>query len=97
MTPSSRVRGPCRRGYREVDDNSRLGGWFCGAQPVEIPWSRTLSLDLYERWLRSKSYVQELVDVDAFVNACLSDLLEVIPDGQVVEPFIARLWVLTKS
>ena len=86
-----------RRGYREVDYNARLAAWFRGAQPVELPWSRTVSLDLYERWLRSKSYVQELPDVDGFVAACRTDLLDVFPDGLVVEPFITRLWVLTKA
>lgn len=86
-----------RREYREVDYNARLGAWFRGTRPVEILWSRTLSLDLYERWLRSKSYVQELVDVDAFVSACRADLLKAFPDGQVVEPFVTRLWVLTKE
>jgi len=65
-------------------------------RPVELHWQRTLSLDLYERWLRSKSYVQEIPDVDAFVADCRADLLEVFPDGQVVEPFVTRLWVLIK-
>jgi SAM-dependent methyltransferase len=85
------------RGYREIDYAAGLKPLFAGPVPVELPWSRTLSVDLYERWLRSKSYVQELPDVDAFVAACRADLLVVFPDGQVVEPFVTRLWVLTKE
>jgi SAM-dependent methyltransferase len=85
------------RGYRELDYAAALRPLFAGAAPVEVRWERTLSLDLYERWLRSKSYVQELPDVAGFVAACRADLLEVFPDGQVVEPFVTRLWVLTKE
>jgi SAM-dependent methyltransferase len=85
-----------RRGYREVDYAAALHPWFDGLPPVELTWSRTLTPALYERWLRSKSYVQALPDVDGFVAACLADLQEVFPDGQVVEPFVTRLWRFTK-
>ena len=80
------------RGYRETDHGSQLTPWFDVHDPVDLPWERTLSLDLYDRWLRSKSYVQRLPDVDAFVAACLADLRDAFPDGQVVEPFVTRLW-----
>jgi SAM-dependent methyltransferase len=83
------------RGYREIDYNAALAPWFTGAPPHEIAWERRLSVDLYERWLRSKSYVQALPDVDGFVAACRSDLLQAFPDGTVVEPFTTRLWLLT--
>jgi SAM-dependent methyltransferase len=83
-----------RRGYREVDHNARLAPWFDGEPPREIAWERALPLDLYERWLRSKSYVQALADVDAFVAACRADLQAAFPSGEVVEPFVTRLWVL---
>ena len=81
-----------RRGYREVDYAAKLRPGFVGGPPLEISWTRTISLDLYERWLRSKSYVQELADVDGFVAACRADLLDAFPDGQVVEPFVTRLF-----
>lgn len=81
-----------RRGYREVDYNAELAPWFDTADPVVLPWSRTVSLDLYERWLRSKSYVQELVDVDGFIAASLADVSEAYPSGQVEEDFFTRLW-----
>lgn len=84
-----------RRGYREVDYNAPLADLFRTVEPFEIAWERSLSFDLYERWLRSKSYVQALPDVDAFVAACRADLVEVFPDGRVIEPFAARLWTFT--
>jgi len=80
------------RHYREVDYAALLAPLFTGGQPAEFGWSRTLSVDVYERWLRSKSYVQELPDVDAFVAASRKDLLSAFPDGQVVEPFVTRLF-----
>jgi SAM-dependent methyltransferase len=84
-----------RRGYREVDYADRLSPLFVSEPVLEILWSRSISLDLYERWLRSKSYVQELPDVDGFVAACRADLLEAFPSGIVEEPFVTRLWTLT--
>lgn len=84
------------RGYREIDYNAQLGSRFATEPPTLIRWSRTISLPLYDRWLRSKSYVQKLGDVDGFVAACLDDLRQVFPDGQVVEPFVTRLWRFTK-
>lgn len=86
-----------RRGYREVDYAARLAGTFTSGPPVEITWSREISLDLYERWLRSKSYVQALPDVEAFVAECRSDLLTEFPGGLVVEPFVTRLWSFTRA
>jgi SAM-dependent methyltransferase len=85
------------RGYREIDYNAQLGRWFTTHPPFLTRWSRTISLELYERWLRSKSYVQQLPDVDGFVAACLDDLRAVFPDGQVLEPFVTRLWRFDKT
>jgi SAM-dependent methyltransferase len=84
------------RGYRETDYNAQLQGLFTTEPPTSYHWSRTISLELYARWLRSKSYVQKLEDVDEFVTGCLDDLRQVFPDGQVVEPFVTRLWRFTK-
>jgi SAM-dependent methyltransferase len=86
-----------RRGYREVDYAAQLSGTFAAGPPLELAWSRQIPLDLYERWLRSKSYVQALPDVDAFVAACRTDLLEAFPDGIVTEPFVTRLWSFTPA
>jgi SAM-dependent methyltransferase len=85
------------RGYRESDYNAQLSGRFATEPPQVTPWTRTLSLELYDRWLRSKSYVQALDDVDAFVTASLDALREAFPDGQVLEPFVTRLWRFTKE
>jgi SAM-dependent methyltransferase len=85
-----------RRGYRDVDYRAGLRPLFEGPPPREIPWRRALPLDLYERWLRSKSYVQALPDVDGFVADCRADLLRAFPDGEVVEPFVTRLFLLEK-
>ncbi len=84
-----------QRGYREIDYNAQLGEWFSVAPPQEFAWERGLSYELYGRWLRSKSYVQRLPDVDGFVRDSLSDLRAVFGDGPVVEPFVARLWRFT--
>ena len=80
------------RGYREVDYGAQLGHLFDVLPVVEVEWSRTLTPGLYARWLRSKSYVQELPDTDGFVADCLADLAEAFPDGGIVEPFVTRLW-----
>jgi SAM-dependent methyltransferase len=84
------------RGYRQVDYRAQLAELFVGPPPLEIPWERTLSLDLYERWLRSKSYVQRLPDVEGFVAASRADLMEAFPTGDVVEPFVTRLFLLER-
>ena len=84
------------RGYREIDYNASLGELFTTHEPTLIRWSRELSPELYARWLRSKSYVQRLDDVDGFVDASLADLRGVFPDGRIVEPFVTRLWRFDK-
>ncbi len=85
-----------RRGYRETDYGAQLTHLFVTHPPLQIPWERTLSVDLYERWLRSKSYVQALPDLEGFLAACRTDLMTAFPDGQVVEPFVTRLWLMEK-
>lgn len=80
------------RGYRDTDYAAPLTPWFTCTDRAHIGWSRTLSPELYARWLRSKSYVQELPDVDGFVATCLAALAEAFPDGHIVEPFVTRLW-----
>ncbi len=80
------------RDYRDNDYAEALEPFLEPLPLLEIPWERTISPALYARWLRSKSYVQRMPDVDAFVAACLSDLAETFPDGAIVEPFVTRLW-----
>ncbi len=85
-----------RRGYREVDYAARLLPWFVPDPVVQVPWTRSLTPELYARWLRSKSYVQALADVEGFVAASLADLAEAFPDGVIVEPFVTRLFRLRR-
>ena len=85
-----------RRGYRQVDYAAQLADRFVTHPPYEIAWERRIPVDLYERWLRSKSYVQALPDVDGFVAACRADLLQEFPDGEVLEPFVTRVWLMEK-
>lgn len=84
-----------QRGHREIDYNAQLGEWFSVSPAREFRWDRSLSYELYARWLRSKSYVQRLPDVEEFVRDSLSDLRDVFGDGPVVEPFVTRLWRFT--
>lgn len=87
-----------RRDYRGTDYGGQLlaTGLFTDLRRSDTTWERTLELPTYERWLRSKSYVHELADVDGFVAASLADLREVFPDGVVHEPFVTRLFLLRR-
>lgn len=83
------------RGYRAVryEDELRATGRFADVRTWTGSWSRTLDLDTYERWLRSKSYVQAVPDLEAFLAAERDTLRAAFPDGVVVEPFRVRLLV----
>ena len=83
------------RGYRERDYGAELEatGLFGPVATWSGQWSRQLDLAMYERWLRSKSYVQELPDVEEFVATERASLAAVFPDGLVTEPFAIRLWL----
>lgn len=84
------------REYRDVDYGAGLveTGRFASVEYWSGRWSRSLDLDTYERWLRSKSYVAALgPDLPAFLAAERASLLEAFPDGVVHEPFRVRLWV----
>lgn len=85
-----------RRGYREIDYAAQLAPHLLPEPVVEVPWARVVRPSLYARWLRSKSYVQALPDIDAFVAASLDDLAQEFPDGEIVEPFVTRLRRFTR-
>lgn len=80
-----------RRSYRERAYDDELRGAFPTVTTWTGAWSRTLDLDTYESWLRSKSYVQAVPDLEAFVAAERASLRAAFPDGVVVEPFTVRL------
>jgi len=81
------------RGYRARDYGAELSPYFSDVQHCTTTWERTLDWPTYEQWLRSKSYVQALDDVEAFVEAERVSLAEAFPDGRIVEPFGVSLWV----
>ncbi len=81
------------RDYRARDYGAELAPW-CGAVTTwSGTWTRELDWSTYEQWLRSKSYVQALPDVEAFVAAERASLAEAFPGGVIVEPFRTSLWV----
>jgi hypothetical protein len=85
------------RGYRARAYAEELRAHFGGVTTWTGVWSRTLDLATYERWLRSKSYVQALPDLDGFLGAERESLLRAFPDGRVVEPFEVHLVVALRD
>ena len=81
------------RDYRLRDYADELAPYFSSVEHWSASWQRTLDWPTYEQWLRSKSYVQALDDVEAFVAAERSSLAEAFPDGRIVEPFRVLLWI----
>jgi len=81
------------RGYRERDHGADLTPYFTSVTTWSGTWSRTLDWSTYEQWLRSKSYVQAMDDLEVFVAAERESLAEAFPDGRIVEPFRTSLWV----
>lgn len=81
------------RQYRQRDyaGELRATGRFAEVTTWAGAWRRELDWPTYERWLRSKSYVQALPDVEAFLAAERSSLGEAFPDGRIDEPFAVRL------
>ena len=83
-----------RRTYRDRDYAGELrAAGFSSATASRASWSRTLPWARYERWLRSKSYVAALDDVEGFVAAERASFAQAFPDGEVVEPFELRVVV----
>jgi len=76
-----------RREYRTTDYTPALREVFSSVQEWSGTWRRTLSWELYERWLRSKSYVAALPDPEAFLTAERASMGAAFPDGRIVEPF----------
>lgn len=87
------------RTYRQrpYADELRATGLFSSVASWEGRWSRELDWPLYARWLRSKSYVAQLDDPEAFLAAEQASLAEAFPDGRIVEPFRVQLHVATVS
>jgi SAM-dependent methyltransferase len=86
-----------RRTYRKRDYGAELAPYFASVQHWTTTWERTLDWPTYESWLRSKSYVQAMDDVEAFVAAERSSLNDAFADGRIVEPFSVTLWIARSS
>jgi SAM-dependent methyltransferase len=82
-----------RRSYRSRDYAAELSRYFASVETWTTEWERRLDWPTYEQWLRSKSYVQALDDVDGFVAAEQVSLSAAFPAGEIVEPFRVSLWV----
>jgi SAM-dependent methyltransferase len=81
------------RSYRARDYAQELAPYVASVQTWTSSWTRELDWPTYEMWLRSKSYVQALDDVEGFVAAERESLLRAFPDGRIVEPFRISLWI----
>jgi SAM-dependent methyltransferase len=83
------------RTYRDQDWDFDLSGVGAVTGPLEFPWQRTLDLDTYASWLRSKSYVEIIPapERERFIAEETASMLSFFPDGQVVEPFRTLLWL----
>ncbi len=69
-------------------------GW--SAQTATCSWTRSLHLDEYLVWMRSKSYVAAIGGqrLEAFLAEERESLLRAFPEGVVQEPFVTELYVL---
>ena len=85
------------RRYRGRDYRDELRPYFSSVEEWSTSWERTLDWPMYERWLRSKSYVQAMDDVEAFIAAERESLATAFPDGRIVEPFSVTLRIARKS
>jgi SAM-dependent methyltransferase len=84
------------REYRTRDYAGELRATRCFAEVAEWQghWVRSLDLDGYERWLRSKSYVAALGPrLPEFLAAERASLAAAFPSGLVEEPFRVTLCV----
>lgn len=84
-----------RRDYRQRDYAEELvsTGLFGSVTAWSGTWVRELDGPLYERWLRSRSYVEALPDREAFLAAERASMRAAFGGGPIREPFQVRLWV----
>jgi SAM-dependent methyltransferase len=82
------------RDYRERPYAESLASYFSSVETFTTAWSRTLPIEDYLVWLRSKSYVAAIGErLPQFLADEEASLLTAFPDGQVIEPFAVRLLV----
>lgn len=85
------------RGYRIRAYDDELRPHFAAVTTWTGTWTRVLDLPTYQRWLRSKSYVQAVPDLAGFLAAEQASLLAAFPDGRVVEPFQVHLVLAVRT
>ena len=87
------------RTYRDQPflDGLLATGRFVDGRTWSGGWQRELDWPTYERWLRSKSYVQAVPDLETFLAVERASLAAAFPDGRIVEPFEVRLVVVTRT
>lgn len=84
------------RGYRDRPYEEELvaTGLFTTVSGPELSWLRSVDLETYLAWLRSKSYVAAMGSAEpGFLAAERRSLAAAFPDGMVREPFRVRLIV----
>ncbi len=83
---------------RPYGDELRWTGYFAEVATVVCRWHRTIDIDLYLTWLRSKSYVAAIGErLEEFLDAERRSMLRVFPDGIIIEPFRTILVVATRN
>ena len=82
------------RDYRRHDPGDDLRAGFATVETATVPWVRRLDVETYLTFLSSKSYVAALGDgLPAFLDGQRAVLSEEFGGGDVVEPYVTRLWV----
>jgi SAM-dependent methyltransferase len=88
------------RSYRSFDFVADLTatGLFAIPDMAVSRWERSLDLDTYQTWLRSKSYVAALGAAQVgFLAETRAALAEAFPTGIVREPFRTTLYVARRA
>lgn len=72
-------------------------GW--SVRTATCRWIRSLPVEDYLVWMRSKSYVSAIegAALEKFLCDERASLLEAFPDGEVVEPFATELYVARQA
>jgi SAM-dependent methyltransferase len=82
------------RAYRDPPMEAPFTPYFEEVDVVSLHWERTIGIDDYVTWLRSKSYVAAIGDrLQEFLAAERVSMLQAFPDGLITEPFEVRLIV----
>jgi SAM-dependent methyltransferase len=82
------------RVYRDPPMDEPFTPFFAQVDDFSTRWTRTIGLEHYLTWLRSKSYVAAIGNrLEEFLDAERASMLSAFPDGRVEEPFEVQLIV----